>query len=90
MRTFLILALTLTDVIFAAQNANVVRVDFLFWKLDASLAILAALCITLGVLIGMLIAVPRIYRMRADQRRLRAQLAELDPSGSVTSLDSQK
>ena len=80
MRTVLILGLMLTAVIFAVQNADVVSVDFLFWKLDASLAILAALCVTLGVLLGVLISVPRIYRMRADQRRLRAQLAQLDPS----------
>ena len=80
MRTVLILGLMLLAVIFAVQNADVVSVDFLFWKLDTSLAILAALCITVGVLLGVLLSVPRIYRMRADQRRLRAQLAELDPS----------
>ena len=80
MRTVLILGLMLLAVIFAVQNAEVVSVDFLFWKLNASLAVLAAVSITVGVLLGVLIVVPRIYRMRADQRRLRAQLAELDPS----------
>jgi uncharacterized integral membrane protein len=80
MRTVLILGLMLLAVIFAVQNAEVVSVDFLFWNLNASLAVLAALCITAGVLLGVLIVVPRIYRMRADQRRLRAQLAELEPS----------
>ena len=80
MRTVFILGLMLLAVIFAVQNADVVSVDFLFWKLNASLAVLAAVCITVGVLLGVLIVVPRIYRMRADQRRLRAQLAELDPS----------
>ena len=80
MRTVFILGLMLLAVIFAVQNAEVVSVDFLFWKLNASLAVLAAVCITVGVLLGVLIVVPRIYRMRADQRRLRAQLADLDPS----------
>ena len=80
MRTALILGLMLLAVIFAVQNADAVTVDFLFWKLNASLAVLAAVCITVGVLLGVLIVLPRIYRMRADQRRLRAQLAELDPS----------
>ena len=79
MRTVLILGLMLLAVIFAVQNADVVTVDFLFWKLNASLAVLAVVCITVGVLLGVLIVVPKIYRMRADQRRLRAQLAELDP-----------
>lgn len=80
MRTVFILGLMLLAVIFAVQNADVVSVDFMFWKLNASLAVLAAVCITVGVLLGVLIVVPRIYRMRADQRRLRAQLAELDPA----------
>jgi uncharacterized integral membrane protein len=80
MRTVFILGLMLLAVIFAVQNADVVSVDFMFWKLNASLAVLAAVCITVGVLLGVLIVVPRIYRMRADQRRLRAQLAEFEPS----------
>ncbi|HET9394857.1 MAG TPA: LapA family protein, partial [Nitrospiraceae bacterium] len=54
----------------------------LFWKLNASLAIVVALCVTAGALLGALISMPRLYRMRAEQRRLRAQLAELDPSAS--------
>ena len=43
MRTVLIIGLMLTAVIFAVQNADVVTVDFMFWKLNASLAVLAAL-----------------------------------------------
>ena len=60
MRTVFILSLMLLAVIFAVQNADVVSVDFLFWKLNASLAVLAAVCITVGVLLGVLIVVPRI------------------------------
>jgi lipopolysaccharide assembly protein A len=81
-RTILILVLVLAAVIFAVQNADVVTVDVLFWKLDASLAIVVALCVIAGTLLGALISVPRIYRMRAEQRRLRAQLAEVDPSAT--------
>lgn len=79
-RTFLILLLVLAAVLFAVQNADVVTVDVLFWKLNASLAIVVALCVTAGALLGALISMPRLYRMRAEQRRLRAQLAELDPA----------
>ena len=80
MRTILILVLVLAAVLFAVQNADIVTVDVLFWKLNASLAIVVALCVTAGALLGALISMPRLYRMRAEQRRLRAQLAELDPS----------
>jgi uncharacterized integral membrane protein len=72
--------LALAAVIFAVQNADMVTVDVLFWKLDASLAIVAVLCVIAGTLLGALLSVPRIYRMRAEQRRLRAQLAEVDSS----------
>jgi uncharacterized integral membrane protein len=81
-RTILLLILMLLAVIFAVQNADRVAVDLLFWRLDASLAIVIALCVATGVLVGVLITVPRIYRMRADQRRLRAQLAGLDARAS--------
>lgn len=74
------LLLVFAAVIFAVQNADVVTVDVLFWKVDASLAIVVALCVTAGMLLGALISVPRIYRMRTEQRRLRAQLAEVDSS----------
>lgn len=80
MRTVLVLLLVFAAVIFAVQNADVVTIDVLFWKLDASLAIVVALCVTAGMLLGALISVPRIYRMRTEQRRLRAQLAEVDSS----------
>jgi lipopolysaccharide assembly protein A len=75
MRTIILLTLMVAAVIFAVQNAGRVAVDVLFWRLDASLAIVVALCIAAGVMVGVLITVPRFYRMRAEQRRLRAQLA---------------
>ncbi len=84
MRTIILLALMLAATIFAVQNADVVRIDVLFWQLNASLAIVIALCVTAGVLVGILISVPRIYRMRADQRRLRAQLAGLSASANTS------
>ena len=36
MRTIILLMLMLVPVIFAAQNADRVAVDVLFWRLDAS------------------------------------------------------
>jgi putative membrane protein len=88
-RTILILVVPLAAVIFAVQNADVVTIDVLFWKLNASLAIVVALCVTAGTLLGALISVPRIYRMRAEQRRLRAQLADVD-SSAISELSKAK
>jgi putative membrane protein len=88
-RTIILLTLMLAAVTFAVQNADRVAVDVLFWRLDASLAIVIALCLTAGVLVGVLLCVPRIYRMRADHRRLRAQLAGLDDSGTSQANQTQ-
>jgi lipopolysaccharide assembly protein A len=88
-RTILILVVVLAAVIFAVQNADVVTVDVLFWKLNASLAVVVALCVIAGTLLGALISVPRIYRMRAEQRRLRAQLADADSSAMPRSSESK-
>ena len=81
MRTIILLILMLVAVIFAVQNADRVAVDVLFWRLDASLAIVIALCVATGVLVGVLITVPRIYRMRADQRRCAHNWRDSMPPG---------
>jgi putative membrane protein len=90
MRTIILLTLMLAAVTFAVQNADRVTVDVLFWRLDASLAIVVALCVAAGVLLGILITAPRIYRMRADQRRLRTQLAQFDGSTTSQAADAAK
>jgi lipopolysaccharide assembly protein A len=90
MRTIILLTLMLAAVTFAVQNADRVTVDVLFWRLDASLAIVVALCVTAGVLLGILLTVPRIYRMRADQRRLRTQLAQFDNPTTSQAADATK
>jgi uncharacterized integral membrane protein len=77
-RIVLIVVSILAAVIFAVQNADVVTIDLLFWKARASLAIVAVGCMAAGVIVGALVLVPRLYRMRAHERRLRTQLADLD------------
>jgi lipopolysaccharide assembly protein A len=77
MRIVLVLLLLLAAVIFAAQNATVVTITVLAWRLDASLAIVVAIALAVGAIGGLLAGVPRLYRMRAHEKRLRAQLADL-------------
>lgn len=78
MRIALVLLLLLTAVILAVQNAAVVTVTFVFWRVEASLAVIVALCFAIGAIGGVLAAMPRLYRMRAHERQLRAQLATLE------------
>ena len=42
--------------IFSVQNASPVVMSFLFWKFEASLAIVIFLCLLSGVVIGAIIA----------------------------------
>jgi uncharacterized integral membrane protein len=83
-RTVLIVVALLAAVIFSVQNADVVTIDLFFWTMRASLAIVTASCLAVGAVIGILVVLPRVYRMRASERRLRAQLADLDATAAPT------
>jgi lipopolysaccharide assembly protein A len=77
MRLFFLLLVMLVAVIFAAQNAKPVSIDIFIWRIDASLAVVIASCFAIGVIAGVLFAVPTLYRMRSHKRRLQTQLADL-------------
>lgn len=77
MRLLIVLVVAVIAVVFAVQNVMVVPISVMFWRLEASLAIIIAVCIVLGALMGVLVSVPSTLRMRARERRLRTQLADL-------------
>jgi uncharacterized integral membrane protein len=77
MRIVLVLLLMIAAVIFAVQNATMVSVTVLTWRFEASLAVIVVVCLALGAIGGVLISVPRLYRMRAHEKKLRARLADL-------------
>lgn len=76
MRLIFLLIVMLVAVIFAAQNATPVTIDLFLWRIDSSLAVVIATCFAIGIIAGILFAVPSLYRMRSHRRRLQAQLAE--------------
>lgn len=51
-KMYISLALLLLIVIFTVQNAAVVTVSFLFWKLEISRALLIFFVLIIGVIIG--------------------------------------
>ncbi|HEX4969575.1 MAG TPA: LapA family protein [Steroidobacteraceae bacterium] len=73
----LILVLLLA-VAFAVQNTGAVNVSLLLWKSQASLAIVMALCLALGFLVGLLAVAPSFFKGRRHARNLQRQLAKLD------------
>lgn len=78
MRIAALIILLLLAVAFAAQNTDAVHVSLLFWEPQASLAIVMALCVALGFLIGLLAVVPSFLKGRRHARGLERRLATLD------------
>ncbi|OGW36743.1 MAG: hypothetical protein A2Y97_13515 [Nitrospirae bacterium RBG_13_39_12] len=54
--------------VFSAQNAMVVSIKFLFWKFDASLAIVIFLSVVVGVIAGAIIM--SLLRMKHSDKKI--------------------
>jgi len=75
MLSLIIVIITLAIVIlFTAQNAGPVAVSFFVWKFEASLAIVIALSLLGGILVGM--TALSLLRMRRSARKKRAPVIE--------------
>ena len=89
MRFFTIVALLIAVaiVLFSLQNAAVVTLSFLSFHYSGSLALILVAVFSLGLLAGILISVPPLFRksseLRAQRRRIK-QLEE-DLAGRTTS-----
>lgn len=81
MRIAALIAVLLLAVVFAVQNTDAVNVSLLLWKPQASLALVMALCLALGFLVGLLAVLPSFLRGRRHARNLERQLAERDAAG---------
>lgn len=77
MRIALMIVVLLLAVAFAVQNTATVAVSLLGWKSQASLAIVMALCLALGFLVGLLAVVPSFLKGRRHARNLQRQLAQM-------------
>lgn len=64
LRLSLILAMIIAvlAVIFALQNSVPIVINFLPWEFQGSLALILLITLVLGVLIGLLVSVPSIFR----------------------------
>jgi uncharacterized integral membrane protein len=84
MRIAALIVVLLLAVAFAAQNTDAVHVSLLLWKPQASLAIVMALCLAAGFLVGLLAVVPSFLKGRRHARNLERQLSKLDTIDSVS------
>jgi lipopolysaccharide assembly protein A len=89
MRIAALIAVLLLAVAFAAQNTDAVHVSLLLWKPQASLAIVMALCLALGFLVGLVAVVPSFLKGRRHARNLERQLAQLDTIDPVSAAQAR-
>jgi uncharacterized integral membrane protein len=89
-KTAAVLVLILAAVGLAAQNATAVTITVLTWRFEASLALVIAMCVAIGFIAGVLLLLPRLYRMRSRERQLRAQLADLGAPADLADLREEK
>ena len=78
MRLIAVIAILIVAVILAVQNAVVVTVMLLLWRVDASLAIVIFLCFGLGALAAAIAFMPAWYRKHSAFKRLQQRVAELE------------
>jgi len=80
MLLFLILGLLVgaLAVIFALQNITAITVTFLAWQLQGSLALIVALAVITGLLIGILVSFPEIFTHYRESERLKKRNKELE------------
>lgn len=68
MITLIIVFIIITVVtVFSVQNAVPVAISFLFWKFEASLAIVLFLSVSTGVVIGVIAA--SLFRMKSPKKK---------------------
>lgn len=71
------LAFALLAVMFALQNIVPVRVTFLTWTFEGSLALILFVALIVGALVSVLISVPNILKGRWTISRLRKEIVAL-------------
>jgi uncharacterized integral membrane protein len=86
---YLILALliAITAVVFALQNTLTVSISFLVWKITGSLSLVLLVTLAIGVVIGLLVLAPRLFkstfRVASHRKRIGLLEQELDEHKAV-------
>jgi putative membrane protein len=82
MRLFIVLALLIAVVIvvFALQNSSIVTISFLAFHYNGSLALILVVVFALGLLAGLLISIPSLFRKSSALREQRRKIRQLEES----------
>ncbi|MFM8320940.1 MAG: lipopolysaccharide assembly LapA domain-containing protein [Chloroflexota bacterium] len=75
---FFALLIAALAILFALQNSNPVKVNFLFWPLESSLALVLVIALAAGALISSLISLPTNLKARWTIRQQRKKITEME------------
>lgn len=73
-----VLAVIILAVIFAAQNSTVVNISFFSWSASGSFSLVLILTLTLGILIGLLIMAPSVFKRWFQNSGLKRRLNKME------------
>lgn len=79
----LALVLSLLVTIFAVQNIQPATVQFLFWSVSGSLALVLMVTLILGILIGVLLMIPGSVRNRLKVGELQRSVRSIEAAGQA-------
>ncbi|MFV1858451.1 MAG: lipopolysaccharide assembly LapA domain-containing protein [Anaerolineales bacterium] len=91
MRIFIAIALILALLVtvFAVQNNQPITINFLFWSIEGSLALVLMITLVLGIVVGVLLMAPGYIRSRIQvgslQRAARSMELESDSAEAAPS-----
>lgn len=74
----IVLLVAILAVMFAAQNSATVAITFFAWGTSGSLSLVLVLTLTLGILIGVLIMVPSVFRRSFQSSGLKRRVHRLE------------
>ncbi len=80
MRFFIILALliAIAIVVFALQNSSIITISFLAFHYNGSLALTLVVVFTLGLLAGILISIPSLWKKSSELREQKRRVKQLE------------
>lgn len=79
----IVLLVAILAVIFAAQNSAMVAITFFSWSTSGSLSLVLILTLSLGILIGVLVMAPSVFRRAFQSSGLRRRVRRLEKERST-------
>jgi len=74
----IVLLVAILAVMFAAQNSATVAITFFAWSTSGSLSLVLVLTLTLGILIGVLIMAPSVFKRSFQSSGLKRRVHRLE------------